>query len=133
MVSTRSQARRYDMPNRRAAAVIEPVAAIASRRSIFPGPTAISSPRVMRNRNCARAFTISRRLLPLGFVLRRIDACQPRDKDRDEQGADDLLQHHQRAHLASRGNDVAGTIAGEAPEAHVEQVEKGLGASPARA
>ena len=33
------------------AAVIDPVAATASSKSIFPGPTAISSPFVMRRRN----------------------------------------------------------------------------------
>jgi hypothetical protein len=49
-----NHARRYDIPSERAAAEIEPVAAIASRRSILPGPTAMSSPDVIRNRNDAR-------------------------------------------------------------------------------
>ena len=41
MVSTSNHARRYDMPSDFAAAVIDPVLAMASRRSIFPGPTAM--------------------------------------------------------------------------------------------
>src|SRR5438067_2115017 len=52
MVSTSSHARRYDMPSALAAAVIEPVPAIASSKSTLPGPTAMSAPLVMRRRNC---------------------------------------------------------------------------------
>ena len=36
--STRSHARRYDIPSERAAAEIEPVARIASSSAILPGP-----------------------------------------------------------------------------------------------
>ena len=50
MVSTSSHARRYDMPSAFAAEVIDPVSAIAASRSTLPGPTAMSSPRVMRRR-----------------------------------------------------------------------------------
>src|SRR5450755_4840173 len=56
MVSTKSQARRYDMPSDLAAEVIDPVPAIASRSSIFPGPTAMSAPFRMRRRNWTVGF-----------------------------------------------------------------------------
>ena len=47
--STRSQARRYDMPNLRPAREIDPVFAIASRRPILPGPTARPPLKSIRN------------------------------------------------------------------------------------
>ena len=51
--STRTQARRYDMPNDFAAAVIERVSRIASSSAILPGPTKIASPAVTRRRKRA--------------------------------------------------------------------------------
>ena len=46
----------FGLDPERAAAVIEPVVPIASNRSILPGPTAISSPLLIRRRNSMRGF-----------------------------------------------------------------------------
>src|SRR5258706_8785863 len=68
IVSTRSHARRYDMPSFLAADVIDPVLAMASSRSTLPGPTAMLSPRVMRRRKFTLvAFGIST-ARPLGLL-----------------------------------------------------------------
>jgi len=48
MSSTRSQARRYDMPSVRPACEIEPWSRIASSNSTLPGPSARSGPKSTR-------------------------------------------------------------------------------------
>src|SRR3990170_398851 len=50
MVSISSHARRYDMPMRCAAAVIEPASAMACSRSALPGPMAMLDPSSTRRR-----------------------------------------------------------------------------------
>src|SRR5438552_1713399 len=61
------------MPSSRAAAVIEPVRAIASSRSTLPGPTAMSSPRLTRSRNWTR---------DLATILRAEQAAPHGDRNR---------------------------------------------------
>src|SRR5882762_1317879 len=79
MVSTRSQARLYDIPIARAPAEIDPVRSMASRRSAFPGPRAIVSPRLSRQRG--RASQTSRRLVAvlcfMSIVFRDIQSGYP--------------------------------------------------------
>src|SRR5690625_5220848 len=70
IASTRSQARRYDIPMVRAARLIEPVAAIASRSAALPGPMAVASPSNTRRRGCGDI------LLFRGLALAQ--ALQPR-------------------------------------------------------
>src|SRR5689334_5822339 len=59
MVSTRSHARRYDMRRRRADSEMDPVAAMASRRSALPGPMAISGPNITRSLRGPRGCRIA--------------------------------------------------------------------------
>src|SRR5215469_7579925 len=57
--STRSQARRYDMPNAMPAWVIDPVSRIASSNRIFPGPIARPSPKSTRKVSRAAATLVA--------------------------------------------------------------------------
>ena len=97
IMSTSSHARRYDMPSAFAAAVIEPVRAIASRSSILPGPMAMSSPLLIRRRKWTRgasrfigigrrrsAFTVRDRAIvpPCKYVAPSSHGCDRRPKGR---------------------------------------------------
>src|SRR6516225_5030797 len=57
--STRSHARRYDMPSAMPALVIDPVSRIASSNRILPGPTARSLPRSTRKVSRAAATLVA--------------------------------------------------------------------------
>src|SRR6266576_1111267 len=64
----------------------------------------------------------SSELSPVAPLFRRIDPRQPRDQNRDEQRAEHLFENHQRAQPAAGRNDVPGTVARQAAEAHVQQI-----------
>src|SRR5262245_48980307 len=68
--STSSQARRYDMPSSRAAAEIDPVFWIASRRAILPGP--MRSPLVRSRRMLRRVSDMD---------MRRLHRTRPHDRE----------------------------------------------------
>src|SRR6185503_14658772 len=99
MVSTRSHARRYDMRRRLADSEIEPVRAMASRRSALPGPIAISGPNITRSLSAPRRWRIE----GLGGLRAR----------------DQLLQLARLVHLA---HDVA---AADELAVHVELRDRG--------
>jgi hypothetical protein len=58
--STRSQARRYDIPSARPPRQIEPVSRIASRRRTFPGPQSTVSTKINTKRQSIRTHSAPR-------------------------------------------------------------------------
>src|SRR5690606_35385858 len=74
MSSTRSQARLYDMSIPRAAAEIEPLAAICSRSSILPGPIRPSGSRLMRRLSEGMVYSRFRQAAAMAAVSTRNSA-----------------------------------------------------------
>src|SRR6185312_9701278 len=123
--STSIHARRYDMPSERAAAEIEPVAAIASSSAILPGPIASAAPPFVastwkrtsglivglaRDRRIAGAVAVERHRLDERVHRARFDEAElreraPRDpRDELRLAHRDLDVDGRPGHLADRGD-----------------------------